>query len=169
MKHSKSMLLLQAAFLFGLVLPAMSQETLPEVTVRALRYKYLDAVTQGEVAQPVRMLQRQAAVYDVKKSPYYDDESDTYFISFQIPDGAILATYDSSGKLLRTVENYKNVALPKAVTQAVMGRFPQWSIPKDTYLVNYYDESGARKMYKLTLENGSKRIRVKLNEKGDFL
>lgn len=167
MKYCK--LLLHAAFLLGLVLPGQTQETLPEVTVRALRYKYLNAVNQKDLAQSVKMLERQAAEYDVKKSPYYDDESDKYFISFNIPEGAILATYDSSGKLLRTVENYRNISLPRVVTQAVMERFPRWKIPQDTYLVNYYEESGARKVYKLTLENGNKRMRVRLNENGGFL
>jgi hypothetical protein len=169
MKHFKFQLVLQSAFLFGIILSANAQETLPEVTVRALRYKYLNAVDQKDLAQPVKLLQRQAAEYDVKKSPYFDDESETYFISFFIPDGALLATYDSSGKLLRTAEKYKGVSLPKTVTQAVTGRFPQWRIPQDTYLVNYYEESGATKIYKLTLENGDKRIRVKLNDKGEFL
>lgn len=168
MKNHKAIFIL-AAFVLGLGMQAFAQEVLPEITVKAVRYKYLSAVDQKELAQPVKMLQKQAAEYDVKKSDFYEDEYDTYFISFFIPQGEILATYDQDGKLLRTAEKYKNVALPKAVTKAVMDRFPQWIIAEDAYLVNYYEESGAKKVYKLTLQNGDKRLKVKLNEKGEFI
>ena len=148
--------------------PVFAQEVLPEVTVIATNYKYLKSVGGKDVAQPVQMLQRAAAAYDVKKSEYYEDDYDTYFISFFIPDGQILAAYDKNGKLIRTAEKYKNVKLPESVTKAVMDRFPQWKISNDAYLVTYYNESGSTKRYKLLLENGNKRIKVKVNEAGEF-
>jgi hypothetical protein len=39
---------------------------------------------------------------------------------------------------------------------------------KDLYLVSYEDAGGAKKLYKLVLENNNKHLRVKLNEKGEF-
>jgi hypothetical protein len=167
MKHSK-MKLLFVAFLLGCTLPVFSQELLPEVTVSAVKYKYLSAVDQKEMAQPVKFLERQAAEFDVKNSEFYDDEYDEYSISFYIPNGYILATYDKDGKLLRTAEKYKNVSLPSVVAQAVVQRFPQWSISNDVYLVTYKDESGAKKVWKLLLRNGDKRLRVKRMRKVNF-
>lgn len=77
--------------------------------------------------------------------------------------------HDKNGKLLRTAEKYKNVQLPKTVTSAVAGRFPNWHIAKDVYLVDYYsDKNIVNKLYKLVLENGDQRIKVSLNEKGEF-
>lgn len=168
MKRSKAMLAL-GAFMLGITIPSFSQEVLPEVTVVAVNYKYLKSVDNKEAAQPVKLLERKAAAFDVKNSEYYEDEYDTYFISFYLPEGRVLAAYDKDGKLLRTAEKFKNVALPPAVRQSVGNRFPQWRISKDVYLVNYYDAGGSKKMYKLLLENGSKRIRVKINEKGEFI
>jgi hypothetical protein len=55
------------------------------------------------------------------------------------------------------------------VSKAVAKRFPQWSIPKDVYLVTYEDEKGATKVWRLLLKNGDKRLRVKANEKGEFM
>jgi hypothetical protein len=153
----------------GFALPSFSQEILPEVTLYAVRYKYLLSAGDKDAAQPVKLLQRRAAAYDVKNSEYYEDEYDTYFISFFIPDGQILAAYDKDGKLLRTAEKFKNVALPTSVAQSVVTRFPNWRISKDVYLVNYYEVEGANKVYKLLLENGKKRIKVKTNEKGEFI
>ncbi|OQP63869.1 nicotinate-nucleotide adenylyltransferase [Niastella vici] len=167
MKHSISMLV-AAIFALGYAVPVLAQEVLPEVTVVATNYKYLKSVGGKEVAQPVQTLQRTAAAYDVKKSEYYEDDYETYFVSFYIPDGEILAAYDKNGKLIRTAEKYKNVKLPAAVTNAVAKRFPNWKISNDTYQVIYYDEKGSNKKYKLLLENGDKRMKVKVNEAGEF-
>jgi hypothetical protein len=168
MKQSKAMLIV-GVFIIAFNSTSSAQKVLPEVTVTAVNYKYIKSVTDTSAAEPIKMLQRQAAVYDVKNSEFYEDDYDTYFISFFIPQGKILAAYDKDGKLLHTAEKFKNIQLPEAVRQAVTKRFPQWAISKDVYLVNYYDTKGATKTYKLLLENGNKRIRVKANEKGEFL
>jgi hypothetical protein len=81
-----------------------------------------------------------------------------------------LAFYDNNGNILHTAEKYKNAALPKSVREAVSNKYPGWAVSKDVYLVNYVSEkSDAQKVYKLLLENGKKRMKVKLNEKGDFI
>lgn len=150
--------------------PLSAQIILPEITIVASKYKYLNAVGESEMAQPVRMLEFKAASYDVKQSPYYNDEYDGYYITFYIPDGKILASYDKDGKLLRTAEKFTNTKLPTILREAITRRFPNWSVSRDVYRVLYYDSKNvAEKTYKILLENGDKRMRVKLNEKGDFL
>ena len=161
--------------LFGVLalsvsLQGFSQQPLPEVVVKAVRYKYLLAVNQTEAAQPVKILERRAAEYDVKSADFYEEDYDTYFVSFYIPEGQLLASYDKDGKLLTTAEKYKNVDLPKKVKSSLSERFPQWAFTHDIYLVNYHeDNNNVRKVYKLTLQNGDKRLKVKLNENGEFL
>ncbi|AEV98238.1 nicotinate-nucleotide adenylyltransferase [Niastella koreensis] len=155
-------------FAAGYAVPVLAQETLPEVTVVATNYKYLKSVGGKEVSQPVQLLQRTAAEYDVKKSDYYEDDYDSYFVSFVLPEGQILAAYDKNGKLLRTAEKYGNVKLPAAVSSAVAKKYPDWRVSKDVYMVTYYDDKGTDKKYKLLLENGNKRMKVKVNEAGEF-
>ena len=58
---------------------------------------------------------------------------------------------------------------PQPIRNAVAERFPNWGIPSDVYLVKYDDATGSKKDYKLVLKNGDKRMRVKVNEKGEFL
>lgn len=162
--------LLLLTILMGIVTSTFSQNTLPEIIVRAVRYKYLSAVTKQEVSQPVRMLQRQAAEYNVKSADYYEEDNDVYFVSFYIPEGQILASYDKEGKLLSTVEKYKNIELPKVIAEAVGKRYPNWSINKDVYFVNYHEtNTEVKKYYKLTLRNGDRRMQVKVNAEGEFL
>ena len=171
MKNIK-MLLLSCIVLIGLNTRLFSQDTtLPGVTVVSLNYKYLKSVNDPNSSQPVRLLEHRAASYDIKNTDYYEDEYDEYIVSFFIPEGEILATYDKDGKLLRTAERFKNVALPSAVRNAVSSRYPEWSIYKDIYTVNYYYEksSNSKKVYKLLLEKGDERMRVKTTEQGDFI
>ncbi len=158
----------------GLTTQAYSQivktEELSEVTVVATNYKYLNSVNSEEVASiPVEMLERKVAAFDYKSSDFYSDEFDRYNITFYIPEGKILAAYDRDGKLLRTVERFKDVNVPTAVKKAVMDRFPEWTISKDVYRVNYNDKKGAEKTYKLHLENDDKTLKIKTDEKGNFL
>lgn len=169
MKRFKSILIL-AVLLAGSALPLSAQVNLPEVTIIASTYKYLNAADNREMAQPVKMLEYQAASYDVKKSEFYNDDYDGYYISFYIPDGQILAVYDKDGKLFRTAEKFKNTKLPTTVREAVIRRFPNWTISQDIYQVHYFgDKEKADKMFKILLENGDKRMKVKLNDKGEFI
>lgn len=163
-------MLLAGLCVLGSATRALCQEVLPEVSVIATNYKYLKNVGGKEVAVPVQRLQRMAATYDIKNSDYYEEDYETYFISFYLPEGEILAAYDKDGKLLRTAEKYKDIRLPSAVAKAVVTQYPNWSITKDVYLVNYFSADGgsAEKKYKLVLQNGSKRLRVQVNEKGEI-
>lgn len=154
----------------GSVMRSSAQVVLPEVKIVASTYKYLNAADNSEMGQPVKMLEYKAAAYDVKKSEFYDDEYEGYYITFYIPDGRILAAYDHDGKLLRTAEKFRNTKLPQAVRDAVASRFPNWAISEDVYQVHYYDhKDSAEKVFKLLLTNGDKRMKVELNDQGEFI
>ncbi|MGB5463046.1 MAG: nicotinate-nucleotide adenylyltransferase [Aureibaculum sp.] len=160
-------------FVLGLMTQGFAQitkvEQLSEVVVVAVNYKYLNQVDSQEAAVPVELLQRKVATYDLKSQDFYDDDFEFYTVSFFIPEGKIVAAYDSNGKILRTIERYKDIALPMDITMAVTKRFPGWSITKDVYLINYHEAKGVTKKYKLTLENGDKRLKVKVDSEGNFM
>ncbi len=157
--------------IFCLTFGMYSQITqLPEVVITAVNYKYLNAVENEDTDLSVQMLQEHVAMYDLKNSDLYGDEYDTYTVSLYIPDGKILAAYDKNGEIIRTIERFQNVKLPKDVRNAVYKRFPNWSLEKDVYLVNYHkNNEKVSKQYKVKLKNGKKVMRVKLAEDGNFL
>jgi hypothetical protein len=165
------LLLIIAVLSIGFNLQSFAQEpkTLPEITITPSNYGYLNSIGDKNAAQPVHMLQMRAATYDVKNSDFYEADYDNYFISFFIPDGKILAEYDKDGKIIRTTEKFKNIALPKDVATSVAKRFPGWTLSKNVYYVHYTEPYGGKKMYELTLENGDKRLKVKTDDKGNFL
>ena len=142
---------------------------LPEVEVRATNYKYLNAVDNTEAAVPVQLLEKKVAQFDIKSSEFYEDGSDFYRVYFYIPEGRIVAAYDRDGKILYTIERFKNVALPNSVTDAIGEKFPGWKISKDIYRVSYKQDEGAIRRYKVTLDNGVETVRVKVDENGTFL
>ena len=157
--------------MIGLTLPMFSQdrEEMSEVVVKATKYKYLNQVGFEDVALPVKELQKKVAEYEVSDADFYRDDYDLYYVTFYIPEGKVLAAYDGEGNLIRTAEKYKDVALPKAVMASIAKTYPKWVVSKDVYLVNYYHKKGAKKVYKLKLENGDKKMRVKVNEEGEMI
>ncbi len=158
---------------FGLAGSLMSQEIrteeLSEVVVMAANYKYLNASNNREAPIPVKMLERKVASYDVQESGFYQDDWGIYTVNFYIPDGSIVAMYDSDGKVVKTIERFEDVALPETVRNAVVKRFPNWELAGDAYKVNYSEDKGAKITYKVKIKNGDKNMRVKLNQDGEFL
>ena len=154
---------------FSIHIYGQTEEKLREVVIRATNYKYLNKVDLASAAIPVALLQEKAAAFNVKDSEYYSDFYDTYEVTFYIPDGYILAAYDKNGEILRTVEKYKDITLPMDVVKAIAKKYPNWAFKKDVYLVSYHEDKGVNKKYKITLENGDKKIKVTTDEKGNFI
>lgn len=161
-------------FVLGLTTQLYAQDpqtiTLDEVILVNTNYKYLGATDAEDMPVPVDDLQIKAASFDVKALDIYADEYDYYDVYFIIPRGKILATYDNEGNIIRTAEKFKNLDLPVPVVKSVLKRFPNWNITKNIYLVKYHDSKiTAKKVYKLTLKNGDKRIKVKVDDTGKFM
>jgi hypothetical protein len=163
--------LIISLFVIGCISQVFSQPiTLPEVDITAVNYKYLHAVDSDDSAISVKMLQEKVAQFDLRKSEFYDDEYDTYTVSFFIPEGKILAAYDKNGTLIRTIEKFKNVKLPPQVRYAIAERFPKWEFYRDAYLVKYHYEKGVTKNeYKVRIRSGNKVQKIKISDDGDFL
>ena len=142
---------------------------LPEVIISAVNYKYLNAVNSEDSDLIVKQLQEKVALYNIKEADVYEDEYDYYTVSFFIPDGKIVAAYDKDGVLLRTIERFESVKLPKDVRDAVFTRFPNWNLSKDVYYVNYNTNKVPKKVYKLKLKNGDEVMRIKIDAEGNFM
>jgi hypothetical protein len=154
----------------GFVSQMNAQEIkLPEVIISAVNYKYLNAVNTEDSDPSVTRLEQEVAFYNIKDSDLYEDEYDTYMIEFYIPDGRIVAAYDKDGNILRTIEKFKSVKLPKDVRDAVFTRFPNWTLDKDAYFVNFENNKDAKKVYKIKLRNGNEVMRIKIDAEGNFM
>ena len=158
-------------FIFGLTTQVNAQTTeLPE-TIISVNYKYMDATDDGHMPTHIQKLKDEVLNYNHKElSKLYDNEDEIYNVSFNIPEGKIVAAYDKNGKIIKTFEKYNNVRLPLVVMQAVSERFPNWQIVEDVYLIKYHNEKDSLlKQYKIKIKNADKFLTVKTNESGTFL
>ncbi len=158
----------------GLTIQSFAQiiVALPEIEITATNYKYLSKAGFENAALPVETLERKVAAFDLESADFYSDEYDTYEVSFYLPQGYILATYDKDGNVMRTAEKFEDIKLPRAVIESVAKTYPNWAFTKDLYKVSYYDRGDSSKItkkYKITLENNNQKIKVKVDEEGNFL
>lgn len=159
-------------FITGLTTVSFAQEkviALEEVKVLGVNYKYLNALGDADVAEPVKLLEQKVATFDIKSLDGYEDEAQEYYVYFNIPVGKILAVYDDKGEIMRTSERFKDIRLPLDVSNAIVERFPGWRIEGDIYVVNYRKDEEIIKSYKLFLRKDEMHKRVKTDEKGNFL
>ncbi len=154
----------------GIATPHLAQEVqteeLSEVVVMPVNYRYLDQVGNKSAAVPVRQIEQTAANYDIKSKDFFEDDYNLYTVSFYIPDGKLVAVYNHEGKIIRTIEKFKNVDMPRAVVRSLKNEYPDWDLVSDVYKVTYNETDGAIKRYKLKLQKGNKSINVKMCEEG---
>lgn len=142
--------------------------TLDEINVSSVNYKYLNDVGADEVAEPVKILERRVANFDLKNAEFYVDENQTYSVYFRIPEGSILAIYDGeSGRILSTEEKFTDVSLPLGLFNSIIDNYLGWRIGGDVYLVKYRgDIRGTQRTYKILLEKDGKHKRIKTDDLG---
>lgn len=143
---------------------------LSEVVVSAVNYKYLQGVGAADAAVAVKSLEEKVAKYDLKHSDIYDDMYETYRVSFFIPQGKVVAAYDKDGNIIRTIEKFENTRLPKESRDAIVQRFPNWTMVENIYRINYHNKKGTtRNDYQVKLVNGDQVITVKIDAEGNFM
>lgn len=163
--------LIVGLFILGFI-PLTNAQTIElSETVIDLNYKYINAIDSETAPECVKMLKKKVLSYDnTKVSSVYNDEQETYKVSFYMPDGKIIAVYDKEGKIVKTIEKYNDVRLPLIVMQAVSKRFPNWGIVGDVYHINYnFEKDSVKQEYKIKIKNLDETIVVKTNENGLFL
>jgi hypothetical protein len=119
---------------------------------------------------PVQKLEREVIEFIVEDSDSDKNDDTSYSVSFYSPEGKIIADYDNTGNIVKTIEKYKNVRLPLVVLQSIAKRFPNWAVIEDTYLIQYHYQKGiTKKLYKITIENVDLTMNIKTDDKGNFI
>ncbi|TDQ31571.1 hypothetical protein [Zeaxanthinibacter enoshimensis] len=150
----------------GTKLPIGAVE-LAGVTVRPLNLTYINAVQDEHTPESVRTLENEVARYNIRESEVFKHDFEAYEVVFEQTHGSIIATYDQKGKIISSLERFKNVSLPFHIRNAVYTKYPEWSIEKDVYLVSYYeDEPVIKKSYRLQLKNGKKKMNIRCDTDG---
>ena len=167
-------------FLLGLTNLVHSQNNgtavnivLEPVTIKPLNLSYLKEVQHKDTPELVKNLENEAARYDITESPVFEREFEAYEVIFETKKeggttGLITATYNSEGKILSSVEHYKNILLPETVRTAILNKYPGWKIYKDVYLVTYRNNNNSKKVFKVQIRKDGERKNLKLDYDGNI-
>lgn len=141
---------------------------LEEVNISPLNLSYLNKVQDATTPLKARELENVASRYDITEADIFDRQFEAYEVVFKEGTGSIIATYDQNGKILSSLERFKDVALPPLVRISAVQNFPGWTITQDNYLVSYYHDKDVSKIYKLKLRKDNKRKGVKMDIHGNI-
>lgn len=135
-----------------------------EITPRNL--DYMDRVSEGTVSFRVLQLEKKASRYVIKESPFFNEQSKVFYVTFRQKNGNILAKYDRNGKILESMERFKNILLPPAVRNSIYKENPGWTLHSNAYLVSYNQGKEVKKKYKAQIRKGSQKKSLRLTFDG---
>jgi hypothetical protein len=137
----------------------------PEHTiVNAKNSYYLEMAKVQSSSVVIRQMQKEAANYDVKNTSIYDNsEKATYLVVFKNKGNKLIARYDPEGRILSTVEHYKNIALPTKLKVVIAKKHPGWVFGQNSCNFSYNRSKGLQKNIKLQLKRGKSRKILKIN------
>ncbi|MBT8265214.1 MAG: hypothetical protein KJO41_07475 [Bacteroidia bacterium] len=146
----------------------IKEEKLDDVVVTPLNLTYTKFVQDENTPEKARLLENQAARFDVTELEIFDNSFEAYEVIFRKNEGSIIATYDKNGKIIQSTERFENVVLPASVRNKILTEYPGWAIQKDVYLVSYFEGRESTKTFKVQIKNGSKRKNLKIDSQGNM-
>ncbi|CAM4231760.1 hypothetical protein [Gillisia limnaea] len=161
-------------FVLGLTSLGFSQNTTSEVeevqlegvVVSNVNLNYLEKVQDKTLSDHVIFLEKEASIFDVKKLVEFDGRKESFQVLFKGSNGYIIADYDRNGKILKTLERYKDIKLPKNMIKSVLMQYPNSNFLKVVYNVNYDEKKDVEKTYKIQIMNDGRKRNLKIN-RGD--
>ncbi len=141
-------------------------EELPAIVIKRAGTDFSIYIPSSNNDPNVKNLEKKFVAYDIGKD-YEGFEN--YLLILETNDGSLSATYDENGKLVRVVENYKNVKLPNEVIFSIYKTYPEWKIVNDKFLYSQEEGDIQRNQYNITIEKGKQTLKLKVRSDGKIL
>lgn len=145
---------------------SMSMENLPAVVIKSAGDDFSVYLPDRNADPKVRALQDNFIAYDLGKN--YEGY-ETYLVYMEVTGGTLTATYNENGKLIRVVENYKDVVLPSKLIYEIYKKFPGWEIVNDKYLYSQEEGDILKKQYNIKIKKGKESRKLKVNPDGELI
>ena len=131
---------------------------------------YMNSSVFTDNATSVKILQLEAAKFDLKNADAYDSkEKSSYNVVFDSNKGIMTVTYDNNGQITASKERYTNVALPKSVIVSIMKSYPDWRFDSNECNINYKHNKGQFTSYNVKISNGNQTKTVQSDGKGNLI
>jgi len=144
----------------------MKVEELPPVVIKRVGSDFSVYIPDNNPDTDVRRLEEKFIAYDIGTD--YEG-AETYLLIMQTKDGSLSATYNEKGKLIRVVENYKDVRLPNELLYSIYRTYPDWTIVNDKYLYTQEDGDVLKKQYNLKIKKGKETMKLTVRPNGEIL
>ena len=131
---------------------------------------YLKTISSKKNAKQIVQLQKKAANFNIKDLESYEKNAEvTYNVTFENPNGKIIATYNKSGIILKTTEEYKNIKSPKHIRIEILKKHPNSIIVGNIYKVIYSTLNQPEKSLEIKIKNDKKTeiVYFNLNQKSN--
>lgn len=139
---------------------------LPAVIINRAGADFSVYITDKHPDKSVTDLQEKFVAYDLGKD--YEGY-ETYLLIMKSKNRSLSATYNEKGKLVRVVENYKNIRMPNEVIYSVYKTYPGWTIVNDKYLYSQEEGDIKKKEYNIKIKKGDEIRKLTVNDNGEIL
>lgn len=141
-------------------------EELPEVIIKRAGKDFSIYLPSNSPDQSVKTVEEKFIAYDLGKDA---EGAEEYLLIMKAKNGSLAATYDNTGKLIRVVEEFKNVKLPSQVIYSVYRTYPGWAIVNDKFL--YTQEKGdvIKKQYNLKIKKDKDVVKLVVKPNGEIV
>ena len=116
--------------------------------------------------QRVRTVEEKFIAFDLGKDAEGFEE---YLVVMEVKNGSLTATYNENGKLIRVVEEFKNVKLPTEVIYSIYRTYPGWSIVNDSFLYSQEEGDVIKKQYNIKIKNDKETMKLVVRPNGEIL
>lgn len=139
---------------------------LPEIVIKKAGADFSVYVPDDNPDPKVRRLEEKFVAYDLGKD--YEGY-ETYLVTMEVKNGSLAATYNENGKLIRVVENYKNVVLPSNVIYSIYKNFPDWMIVNDKFLYTQTEGDIVKKQYNVKIKKNDDVRKLVVRPDGEII
>lgn len=141
-------------------------EELPGVIIKRVGTDFSVYIPDNNPDQKVKMVEEKFIAYDLGKDAEGYEE---YLVVMEVKNGSLTATYNEQGKLVRVVEQFKNVVLPSEVIYSIYRTYPGWTIVNDSFLYTQEDGDIIKKQYNVKIKKDKETIKLLVRPNGEIL
>ena len=141
-------------------------EELPGVVIKRVGTDFSVYIPDNNPDQRVKMVEDQFIAFDLGKGAEGFEE---YLVVMEAKNGSLTATYNENGKLVRVIENFKNVRLPSEVIYSIYRTYPGWSIVNDSFLYTQEDGDIINKQYNIKIKKDKEVVKLVVRPNGEIL
>jgi len=141
-------------------------EELPGVIIKRVGTDFSVYIPDNNPDQKVKMVEEKFIAYDLGKDAEGYEE---YLVVMEVKNGSLTATYNEQGKLVRVVEQFKNVVLPGEVIYSIYRTYPGWTIVNDSFVYTQEDGDIIKKQYNVKIKKEKETIKLLVRPNGEIL